>query len=313
MRLFDASASATRSRRLTSLQTISEYLKFEQIQGNRRPHFTLVGKRAITQDTDVIFLQADEDSEEYEIDVVLANSAVTKETTYSIYGGPSIPVNTDVKFLVSDPNSKGSADFALIAIDESTHEVMGIVQTNDEPILKIQEDGEGTLTFSEAEEYVAKPWSCGVMPEFADAVEIADMVEFVAEDGENNPFHRKMKEHHSHDHHYHHEDEHSHSSFLRGGNLPTFDSIATDLSSLKGPIGNKRKLYATDDFPRLYSYQADLYIEIDDVFMENNDNNITKAVQYVNSIVTAASSIFEKEVDTHRELLFGLVVLFSLV
>lgn len=37
--------------------------------------------------------------------------------------------------------------------------------------------------------------------------------------------------------------------------------------------------------------------------MANNDNSLEKAIQCVNAVITAISSIYEREVDTHREYL----------
>lgn len=60
-------------------------------------------------------------------------------------------------------------------------------------------------------------------------------------------------------------------------------------------IVKRCRLYATDDFPQLYSYQVDMYTESDDNFLANNDNSIDLAIQYINSIITDASATYEKE------------------
>jgi hypothetical protein len=63
--------------------------------------------------------------------------------------------------------------------------------------------------------------------------------------------------------------------------------------------GNNRELYPTDSFPQLYTYQVDLYIEIDDKLVEYNGDDLTTALAYVNALVSATSAIYEYEVDTH--------------
>ena len=65
---------------------------------------------------------------------------------------------------------------------------------------------------------------------------------------------------------------------------------------------DQRELYPTDSFPKTYTYEAKLYIEIDQVVIDNNGGNLTKAIEYINALVTASSAIYEKEVDTHCEL-----------
>ena len=51
----------------------------------------------------------------------------------------------------------------------------------------------------------------------------------------------------------------------------------------------------------LYSYQVDLYIEIDQGFVDNH-GSMDAAITYVNVLVTAISSIYEEEVSYHSEL-----------
>lgn len=63
---------------------------------------------------------------------------------------------------------------------------------------------------------------------------------------------------------------------------------------------HERKLYATDAFPQMYTYQVDMYIEIDEQVIMNN-GGMDNAIQYVNAVITAASAVYEREIDTHRE------------
>ncbi|KAL7470486.1 hypothetical protein ACHAXS_010742 [Conticribra weissflogii] len=140
-------------------------------------------------------------------------------------------------------------------------------------------------------------------------------------DGDGN-HHHHHHHHHSHSHghsrEHTHANSHSHATRLRGkggilsevnhlietlgGNTST--STATHNINHDGIHQKRRKLYATDSFPQLYTYQVDLYIEIDDDFVSlhgtlGTSAALEAAVEYVNIIITAASSVFEREIDTH--------------
>ena len=68
------------------------------------------------------------------------------------------------------------------------------------------------------------------------------------------------------------------------------------VSSSSNSNKQHRQAYATDNFPGLYSYQVDLYIEVDQDFVTHHVN-MTGAIAYVNALVTAISSIYEEEVS----------------
>jgi hypothetical protein len=51
-----------------------------------------------------------------------------------------------------------------------------------------------------------------------------------------------------------------------------------------------RQLYATDTFPNAWSYQVDLYIQVDDAFVQYHDTdttNMPNSIDYINALVTA--------------------------
>ncbi len=66
------------------------------------------------------------------------------------------------------------------------------------------------------------------------------------------------------------------------------------------PLGKRRALYPTDNFPYTYSYQVDFFIEIDQALVDHH-GSLALARDYINALVTATSAIYEKEIDTHRE------------
>ena len=65
----------------------------------------------------------------------------------------------------------------------------------------------------------------------------------------------------------------------------------------------RRELYPTDSFPQQYTYEAKLYIEINQDVIDTNGGE-GEAFEYVNALITAASATFEEEVDTHCKLQF---------
>ncbi|KAL7468562.1 hypothetical protein ACHAXS_008789, partial [Conticribra weissflogii] len=204
---------------------------------------------------------------EYDIDVVEAFSSVTPETTYSTYEDGNqahIPVGeSSIKFLVADPHS---VDFALIMVNEDTNDVSGFAQRIGERAMSIRQAMHVEIGGNETYSYSAIP-----------TVEVFEMDEHENEepdcDVDDEDEELEAEDENEHDHN--HEDE-------------DFD---------QDPL--HRTLYPTDKFPQLYSYQVDLYIEIDDILLKNNGGDMGTAIQYVNSLITGASSIYEREIDTH--------------
>lgn len=67
-------------------------------------------------------------------------------------------------------------------------------------------------------------------------------------------------------------------------------------SSLRGtkvnPLGKRRLQSGTN-----YNYQVDIYMEIDQSLVDKNGGTFEGAVNYVNSVITAANVVYEKEVS----------------
>ncbi|KAL7483314.1 hypothetical protein ACHAW6_008965 [Cyclotella cf. meneghiniana] len=204
----------------------------------------------------------------FEIDVVLTKPSVTELTSFSGDDGVSSPVKTSIKLLVADQTLQDGtrADhFAILAVDEDKGSVSGIVQKN-KKLLKLEQHQGGETVVTEVNYYPPKNWTCLV-----DATKNGD--HYVSHD---------------------HGDDHDHSIF----DMPT-DETGT-------PPTKNRRLYATDTFPNAWSYQVDLYIEVDEDLVKHHDNdtvNMPNTIEYVNALVTAVSSIYEKEIDTHLNVL----------
>ena len=186
----------------------------------------------------------------------------------------------------------------------------GIAQKKGDKLMKVEQKPGQAAMVTEEEEFSPPKWECGVTPEFMNSES-----SFQIEQEESGLFghwslfgRRGVKESEvhegSHEHfRKHHEYTHSHSQVK----ISTGDDILSAVNSMVDDLdvhvvaGKRRRLYATDSFPQLYTYQVDLYIEIDSVLVENNGNDLDKARQYVNTVITAASTIYEREIDTHRE------------
>jgi hypothetical protein len=128
----------------------------------------------------------------FEIDITLANPSVTKSTTYSIHGGPSLPITNilnldDTTLLVSsklaeDGTKSSSGDFCILTVDSITGNVEGIIKKNGESLMSLRTENvvvkdsvgqsnwdgstteESVVTKLVAREVVVKDreWTCGV-------------------------------------------------------------------------------------------------------------------------------------------------------
>ncbi|KAL7511561.1 hypothetical protein ACHAXN_008515 [Cyclotella atomus] len=215
------------------------------------------------------------------VDVVLTNPSVTNTTTFSIDGGESKLVkSSSTKFLVADYDiTEGSSknDFAILAIDEENATVKGLVQKDNKLFSWDQRFGEAAAV-SNAKIDLPQNWTFRVVKKEQEPVIQATAI---------NDRRRLRGEH-------------------------TFDSSDTrTLADQPGlehlNIQSHRREYATDTFPNKYSYQVDLYIEVDSAMVANRDptdiNNMPKTIAYINALITAVSSVFEQEIDTHLHVL----------
>jgi hypothetical protein len=211
------------------------------------------------------------------VDVVLTNPSVTNTTTFSIDGGESKLVkSSSTKFLVADYDiTEGSSknDFAILAIDEENATVKGLVQKDNKLFSWDQRFGEAAAV-SNAKIDLPQNWTFRVVKKEQEPVIQATAI---------NDRRRLRGEH-------------------------TFDSSDTrTLADQPGlehlNIQSHRREYATDTFPNKYSYQVDLYIEVDSAMVANHDptdiNNMPNTIAYINALITAVSSVFEREIDTH--------------
>ena len=237
----------------------------------------------------------------YEINVVEANPSITDATIITIKeDGSSFTVadlNLNQYLLVSADHVEG--DFALLAVDALTNQVEGMSIRNGEKLVKVKQMPGGSTTVTAQKEFVPPAdWKCGV-----------DEVFVNNQNSGRRLRHPHAHHHHDHDHNHDHADDHDydhHDDFFSKMNLL---GDATDNVGVSFGKRRARELYPTDSFPQKYTYEVDLYIEIDSYLVANN-GNLAGAVNYVNALISAISAIYEEEIDTHCE--FPCVKLFHI-
>jgi hypothetical protein len=231
-------------------------------------------------------------TEPVEIDVVLTKPSVSQATSFSVDGGPSTTVHTGGKFFVADriANETLSKHFAILSVDEDKGLVSGLVQ-KDGKLLKLeQRQGEPTFV-TEVNYDPPKNWECTV---------VADEHDLVAMDPAD-PDVRRLTHTHHHEHHH----DNNHHPTVKLGDMHSADIFAYLGDINPNVLQKRRRTYVTDTFPNKWSYQVDLYIEIDGALVNKHDPNdavnMPNTIAYVNALITAASSVYEVEVDTHCE------------
>jgi len=299
--------------------------------GVNHPHFTLIAERQDHPPVDDSGIQSLSNGEPYEIDVIVANASVRPDTWINDGNGNVSPASaydlSSKTLLVAGNHNAG--DFALLVV--SRDRVDGMARREGEDPVKVQQSPGGHATVTAQQEFIPPAnWTCDVGEDDGDpdasavqpgeasrrglVVEAEDL--FGTDHGHDHHDHHGHDHHgldrHGHDHHghYHHDHDHRHNHHDHAHDFNSNDMLSqlrTDLkqnnANLRNISSSRRALYPTDNFPKLYSYEVDMYIEIDQLVVDRN-TNLTGAVAYVNALVSAASVIFEKEVDTHRELIF---------
>ena len=192
----------------------------------------------------------------FEIDVVLTNPSVSESTSFSVDGFNS-SVQNPMKLLVADRASRNqsSGEFAILSVNEKNSSVSGIVQ-KDKQLFRLEQLKDGLTVVTEVNYVPPNNWTC-----------LVNSTHYHDETG--------GKEHTAEEKHVHKHRQH------------VFDTSSTIFNNRRA---TKRKLYATDTFPNAWSYQVDLYIQVDNQFVANHDNdtvNMPNTIDYVNALVSA--------------------------
>ena len=87
---------------------------------------------------------------------------------------------------------------------------------------------------------------------------------------------------------------HYHHSLNKQDDVSVMESLIKSVEGIhSNPFNKPRHLQSVD-----YKYQVDMFIEIDNAFI-NSLGNLNSAINYVNTLVTGANVIFESEINTH--------------
>jgi len=243
--------------------------------GHGKPKFKLQGSKAGTSDI-------------FEVNVRESTPAITSATTYSVNGGPKRYVKADAldEILVADNDDEdetGAGTVAIIAVNKKTGDVNGIVQRGRDKTKFTQKKNMQAWAF-EAPEWEPPAWECGVSG--------AELESSHA--NESTSRHLNEDHHHHHDHHDHHHD-HDHDHF-------NLSEIKENLRGSSLRLGKQRRALQGVG----YSYQVDIYIEIDNqLCIDNGEDCLQSGVigpntmGYVNALFAGANTIYEDEIDTH--------------
>ena len=158
-------------------------------------------------------------------------------------------------------------------------------------LFKLEQRRGGSTFVSEVRDY--KPpedWECTEAHESPEPEPIA-LMDPTVDRGARRLDHSHDRSHnqshdHSHEHHRHH---HSHGDYKTLKLGSTSESIFSHVSGIDSNIlKNRRRVYATDNYPKKWSYQVDLYIEIDQalVYLHDVDKvNMPNTIPYVNVLI----------------------------
>lgn len=259
-------------RHLSPSESIIAELDSQLADGIAHPRFTITANPSQGEN---LFAP----TTQFEISVALTKSSVTEETSFSVDGGESAAVTSNVQFLVSAEDERDDGRppaFAILAVDRDSNTVSGLVQ-KDGILVKLEQLEGGQTTATEVNFIPPKDWACTV----------------VHSHDKSDEGGRRLQDDEQQYHHKHN---------ISRDLLSNFNML--DFTTIK----NRRKAYATDTFPNKWTYQVDLYIEVDDALVNKHDPSNTVAmpntITYVNALITAVSSIYEREIDTHCEYKF---------
>lgn len=221
----------------------------------------------------------------FTFEVTVASSAVTPDTIIldnrdnsGIYERVG---ETAYSLLVASPSDREDGTMALLSVDHKTGEAKGIVQKKGQDAMHIQQNKGRSITAEKEPEFVPPAWACDVEAEHTDdPIRHRHLTEDHHED-----------HHHDHDHHDHHHHHHGHEHGLDSSDLSI--GVENLRKSLRGSdVMNKRRKLQDSNLP--YTFQIDLYVEIDQDFVNNNGGQ-AGAQAYVDTLFTFANAVYEPE------------------
>lgn len=240
-------------------------------------------------------------SRKVDLDLRFASS-FDKESTYSLDDGLKRPMIPSKQVLVSsDPDEI----FAAVSVDVETQTTSGFFQpgASNGKIFQLSQKKGAAMQAEQSADFKPPTWHCGADLEEFQIASVAANDEVARGKGRehahastlsNDRNQRRLNDAQKDIHHGHHHHDHV---FDHTSEAESLFSIGKSLRGSLNGIG-RRALYYTDDYPRAYSYQVNLYLEIDQAF-EDNHGSFQAALDYIDLLISAASAIYEKEIDTH--------------
>jgi hypothetical protein len=303
----DQGAASVPRRLLRPKDNVGEMIKRNR-QKSARDGESRLGKDRYTIHTEVE-VGSENAGMELAMDVVeAANPAVTPETVIIDERGNEVTVGSgDIlmyTLLVTDVDTADGADsFALLALNPETDDMHGIVEKRgrrgERIPYKIKQSRAENNGVAMAQEEVNLPpsdWHCDVAEEIHDGEEEIErrLTDNRVSGGKlaykftsliESILHLVLlltKNDHQHKHHYtRHQDR----------NLSAMESLTESVQGIKpNPLNKARRLQSAS-----YKYQVDMFVEIDNAFISNL-GGLSYAINYVNTLVTGANVIYEKEI-----------------
>ena len=194
-------------------------------------------------------------------------------------------------------SQEDETNFSVISTNEETGESRGFMSGEEGVFAIRQERGKTTSVTRPTKTFDPPTWSC----EYENVDENRRLLEGATE-GRNlrdsyNPFH-------NHDHDHDHDIHHSH---VHHDHHDVIKALKTEGVNLRGasPEDNpgRRLVYYTDDFPKTYSYKVDIYLEIDQRLVDQTGGTLQSALDYIDDLTAGGNLIYEKEIDTHLEII----------
>ncbi|KAL3787694.1 LOW QUALITY PROTEIN: hypothetical protein HJC23_012120 [Cyclotella cryptica] len=258
------------------------------------------GRDVVIKDRYTIHTEIQEGSEkagtELAMDVVEASHpAVTLDTIIKDERGNEFSVGDNIllyTLLVTDVDTVDGADtFAMLAINPETNDMHGLVEKKGKrgervpyTVKQSKGENEGIAMAQEQIELPPSDWHCDVAEEVPSEEESIERR--LMSGARVRPLVHKDSIQHGHHNH------HGHGDQDKG--ISAMDALRNVVRGIKvNPLNKPRRLQTAS-----YNFEVEMYIEIDNTFV-NNLGSLSNAVNYVNTLVTGANVVYEKEIDTH--------------
>lgn len=219
---------------------------------------------------------------------LIATTSIDPAATYTSADGTKSPVSSGRRQLLV--SAEDEAELIILSTDANGDGTRGLIQ-------------HGGRMFGVSQKAMGRPTETAVdsgfePPPFACSM---DALEQPSGGGPGGNGRRLDEKKHGHDNHHGHD--HSHGHGHDHDHIKKFDNMLENLQleglklrGTKSRLG--RQLYYTDTYPQAYSFQVDLRIEHDKK-LKDECGGQAEVEAYIDTLVSGANIVFEKEVDTH--------------